>query len=56
MRGNTIHFARQVAAPRAAGAPGYLAREYVWSERIECDRVDNLTETVALLDVSRPRH
>jgi sugar phosphate isomerase/epimerase len=53
MRANTIDFARQVAALRAAGYSGYLACEYVWAEWMECNRVDNLTETVALLDVLR---
>lgn len=53
MRGNTIDFSRQVAALRAAGYSAYLACEYVWTEWMQCDRVDNLTETVALLDMLR---
>ncbi|WP_051579456.1 sugar phosphate isomerase/epimerase family protein [Pseudonocardia acaciae] len=53
MRDNTIDFARQVAALRSSAYTGYLACEYVWAEWMGCDRVDNLSETVALRDVLR---
>lgn len=32
---------------------GWVATEYVWSEWYECNRVDNLTETIALRDLLR---
>ena len=53
MRANTIDFTRMTRALRAAGYSGYVACEYVWAEWMDCDKVDNLTETVALRDLLR---
>lgn len=53
MRANTIDFTRMVGALLAAGYEGYVACEYVWAEWMDCDKVDNVTETVALRDTLR---
>lgn len=53
MRTNTIDFPRMTAALLRSGYPGYVACEYVWSEWMDCDKVDNLTETAALRDILR---
>lgn len=46
----TIDFERLVEACAAAGYTGYFALEYVWMEKWDCNRVDNLSETVLLRD------
>jgi sugar phosphate isomerase/epimerase len=53
MRRNRIDYPRAVDGLRARDYHGYLACEYVWSDWLGCNEVDNLTETVALRDVLR---
>ncbi|MDI6911727.1 sugar phosphate isomerase/epimerase [Nocardioides sp.] len=45
---NVIDFGGLVAKLEQIGYDGWLATEYVWSPWHDCDRVDNLTETVLL--------
>ena len=53
MRYNTIDFARIVQVMRATGYRGYLGLEYVWTEWEDCNRVDNLSETILCRDYLR---
>ena len=53
MRDNTIDFARIVQVMRATGYRGYLGLEYVWTEWEDCNRVDNLSETILFRDYLR---
>ena len=53
MRDNTIDFARIVQVMRATGYRGYLGLEYVWTEWENCNRVDNLSETILFRDYLR---
>ncbi|MGH9350894.1 MAG: sugar phosphate isomerase/epimerase family protein, partial [Terriglobia bacterium] len=50
---NTIDFARIFHIMRNAGYAGYIVLEYVWTEWMHCNEVDNLTETVLLRDKLR---
>lgn len=50
---NTIDFPRMVRRLAAIGYEGFVATEDVWAQWHDCNRVDNLTETVALRDVLR---
>jgi sugar phosphate isomerase/epimerase len=45
-----IDFERLLRAATAAGYSGYYCLEYVWIENWDCNRVDNLSETVLLRD------
>ncbi|GIF74432.1 sugar phosphate isomerase/epimerase family protein [Asanoa siamensis] len=47
---NTIDWARMVRALTHVGYDGWLTTEYVWASWRDCDKVDNLTETVCLRD------
>ena len=53
MRDNTIDFARILQVMRATGYRGYLGLEYVWTEWENCNRVDNLSETILCRDYLR---
>ena len=53
MRDNTIDFKRIVQVMRAVGYRGYLGLEYVWTEWENCNRVDNLSETILFRDYLR---
>ena len=53
MRDNTIDFARILQVMRATGYRGYLGLEYVWTEWEDCNRVDNLSETILCRDYLR---
>ncbi len=50
---NTIDFPRMVAALRGLKYTGWICLEYVWMDKWDCNRVDNLSETVLLRDVLR---
>lgn len=51
MTDNVIDFRGIAKKLSALDYAGWVATEYVWSEWYECNRVDNLTETVALRDL-----
>lgn len=48
---NTIDFAALVRSLRARHYTGWICAEYVWMQKWDCDRVDNLSETILLRDV-----
>lgn len=48
---NTIDYARIVRAMNEMGYSGYVVLEYVWTEWMRCNEVDNLTETIWLRDL-----
>lgn len=50
---NTIDYARILRAMNRVGYRGYVALEYVWTEWMRCNEVDNLTETIWLRDLLR---
>ena len=50
---NTIDFPRMVKALRKQSYAGWICLEYVWMDKWDCNRVDNLSETVLLRDVLR---
>ena len=53
MADNVIDFPAMVDHLASLHYSGWIATEYVWSPWYECNRVDNLTETVALRDLLR---
>lgn len=50
---NTIDFERIVKVMNATGYRGYLALEYVWTVWGNCNRVDNLSESILFRDYLR---
>ena len=50
---NTIDYPRILRVMNEVGYSGYVALEYVWTEWMRCNEVDNLTETIWLRDVLR---
>ncbi len=50
---NTIDYARVCRLLQAAHYRGYLGIEYVWTEWEQCNRVDNLSETILWRDYFR---
>jgi sugar phosphate isomerase/epimerase len=50
---NTIDYPRIVQAMKERAYPGYFVLEYVWTEWMRCNEVDNLTETIWLRDLFR---
>lgn len=50
---NTIDFTRVLRVMGKMGYSGYVALEYVWSEWMHCNEVDNLSETILLRDLLR---
>lgn len=50
---NTIDFPRMVKGLRRHCYTGWICLEYVWMDKWDCNRVDNLSETVLLRDVLR---
>jgi sugar phosphate isomerase/epimerase len=50
---NTIDYPRIIRAMKERGYPGYVVLEYVWTEWMRCNEVDNLTETIWLRDLLR---
>jgi sugar phosphate isomerase/epimerase len=51
LRENEVDLAGVMAAASAAGYGGALAIEYVWMTHWDCDRVDNLSETIQLANL-----
>jgi len=47
---NTIDFSRLVRSLAGLGYRGWICVEYVWMQRWDCNRVDNLSETILLRD------
>lgn len=47
---NTIDYGRVLRRMRATGYRGYITLEYVWSEWQDCNRTDNLSETILFRD------
>lgn len=47
---NTIGFAQILRRLRDAHYAGYIVLEYVWTEWMHCNEVDNLSETILLRD------
>lgn len=45
---NTIDFGRLVQALKAQAYRGWICSEYVWMQKWDCDRVDNLSETILM--------
>ena len=52
---NAIDYARIGRQLQAANYRGYLGIEYVWTEWEQCNRVDNLSETIRWHDFSARR-
>ncbi len=50
---NTIDYPRIMRAMKKMGYTGYVVLEYVWTEWMRCNEVDNLTETILLRDLLR---
>jgi sugar phosphate isomerase/epimerase len=50
---NTIDFPRMARALQRLNYSGWICLEYVWMDKWDCNRVDNLSETVLLRDVLR---
>jgi sugar phosphate isomerase/epimerase len=50
---NTIDYPRILRAMEKKDYSGYVALEYVWTEWMRCNEVDNLTETIWLRDLLR---
>jgi hydroxypyruvate isomerase len=48
---NEVDFASLLAAAAERGYAGILGIEYVWMRHWDCDRVDNLSETIQLADL-----
>lgn len=49
----TIDIGRLVRSLMAQGYEGFIASEYVWMQKWDCDRVDNLGETIYVRDQIR---
>jgi sugar phosphate isomerase/epimerase len=52
-RENTIDYPRIITAMKESGYEGYVVLEYVWTEWMRCNELDNLTETIWLRDLLR---
>lgn len=50
---NAVDFARILRTMAKEGYSGYICLEYVWSEWMRCNEVDNVSETVLLRDYLR---
>ncbi|HEV2494081.1 MAG TPA: sugar phosphate isomerase/epimerase family protein [Terriglobia bacterium] len=50
---NTIDYARVLRAMKRANYAGFVVLEYVWTEWMGCNQVDNLSETILLRDLVR---
>jgi sugar phosphate isomerase/epimerase len=53
MKENTIDYARILEAMRNLGYSRFVVLEYVWTEWMRCNEVDNLSETILLRDLLR---
>lgn len=50
---NTIDFSRMIKALKKQNYSGWVCLEYVWMDKWDCNRVDNLSETILLRDLIR---
>ncbi len=50
---NTIDYRRVIARLRELDYPGYFAIEYVWQDWQDCNRCDNVCETILFRDLAR---
>ena len=50
---NTIDYRRVLAKLRENGYPGYFGIEYTWSDWQNCNRTDNVSETIRFRDLAR---
>lgn len=53
LRENTIDFARILRTLEKTNYAGSVALEYVWTDWMHCDEVDNISETILLRDLLR---
>jgi len=56
VRESAIDYARVVAAMKKTNYQGYVGIEYTWTEWENCDRTDNLSETILLRDLIKKAH
>jgi len=50
---SSIDYVRVIEAMKAADYPGYVGIEYTWNEWEDCNRTDNVSETIILRDLLR---
>jgi sugar phosphate isomerase/epimerase len=50
---NTIDYQRVIAKMREIGYSGYFAIEYVWQDWQDCNRCENVSETILFRDLAR---
>jgi sugar phosphate isomerase/epimerase len=50
---NTIDYRRILEKMQEIGYPGYFGIEYVWSDWQNCNRTDNVSETIRFRDLAR---
>jgi sugar phosphate isomerase/epimerase len=50
---NAIDYRRILGAMKRVGYGGHITLEYVWTEWMQCNRVDNVSETILLRDFLR---
>jgi sugar phosphate isomerase/epimerase len=53
MKEDTIDYDRVLQALNNINYPGFIVLEYVWTEWMRCNEVDNITETIVLRDLLR---
>ena len=53
MKENTIDYARVLRALHKNNYSRFVVLEYVWTEWMRCNEVDNITETINLRDLLR---
>jgi sugar phosphate isomerase/epimerase len=53
MKENVVDYAQVLHKMKETGYKGFIALEYVWIEWMQCNEVDNISETVILRDLLR---
>ena len=53
MKENTVDYARILRTMQKIGYSRFVVLEYVWTEWMRCNEVDNLSETILLRDLLR---
>jgi sugar phosphate isomerase/epimerase len=53
MKENVVDYPRVLRKMNEVGYKGFMALEYVWTEWMHCNEVDNISETVLLRDLLR---
>lgn len=51
MKENVVDYARVLQKMKKTGYNGFIALEYVWTDWMRCNEVDNLSETIILRDL-----